>query len=139
MYNRYDGNTGRFVRVPDPEPPKRSPMSVPGRPSGLPSAAQPHQQQRRQGHSNNAHANNAHSEPTRPGTAQRRPPPGGGGGLGNLFSLGGLTEKLEGILPKLSLDELETEDFILMLMLYLMYRESGDKELLIILGSVFLL
>ena len=23
MYNRYDGNTGRFVRIPEPEPPAR--------------------------------------------------------------------------------------------------------------------
>ncbi len=137
MYNRYDGNTGRFVRVPDPEPPKRSPMTVPGRPSGLPAAAHPQQQQRR-GQPNNAHTNNAHSKPGRPNAPQKRPPPGGGGGLGNLLSFGGLSEKLQGILPKFSLDELETEDFIMMLMLYLMYRESGDKELLIILGSMFL-
>lgn len=134
MYNRYDGNTGRFVRVPDPEPPKRNPMSVPGRPSGLPSSAHPNHQQSRPGQSNNAGSKPAHT-----GNPQKRPPPGGGGGLGNLFSLGGLTDKLEGILPKLSLDELETEDFILMLMLYLMYKESGDKELLIMLGAVFLL
>lgn len=35
--------------------------------------------------------------------------------------------------------ELETEDLILMLMLYLLYRESGDEELLIMLGALFLL
>ena len=34
---------------------------------------------------------------------------------------------------------LETEDLLLMLILYLMYRESGDKELLIVLGAMLLL
>lgn len=35
--------------------------------------------------------------------------------------------------------ELETDDIILLLILYLMYRESGDSELLIIMGAMFLL
>ena len=35
--------------------------------------------------------------------------------------------------------ELETDDVILLLILYLMYRESGDSELLIIMGAMFLL
>ena len=34
---------------------------------------------------------------------------------------------------------LETEDLILLLILYLMYRESGDSELLMIMGAMFLL
>jgi len=38
-----------------------------------------------------------------------------------------------------SIGELETEDIILLLILYLMYRESGDSELLIIMGAMFLL
>lgn len=47
-------------------------------------------------------------------------------------------QPLAGILPE-SLAELETEDIILLLILYLMYRESGDSELLIIMGAMFLL
>lgn len=43
-----------------------------------------------------------------------------------------------GELPK-KLGELETEDLLLILILYLMYRESGDKELLIIMGAMYLL
>lgn len=38
-----------------------------------------------------------------------------------------------------SLSSLETEDLLLILILYLMYRESGDKELLIIMGAMYLL
>ena len=37
------------------------------------------------------------------------------------------------------LAELETEDIILLLVLYLMYRDSGDTEFLIIMGAMFLL
>ncbi len=43
-----------------------------------------------------------------------------------------------GDLPK-KLGELETEDLLLILILYLMYRESGDRELLIIMGAMYLL
>lgn len=41
-------------------------------------------------------------------------------------------------LPR-KLGELETEDLLLILILYLMYRESGDKELLVIMGAMYLL
>ena len=50
------------------------------------------------------------------------------------FLSGGLGELISG-----SLGDLETEDIILLLILYLMYRESGDSELLIIMGAMFLL
>ncbi len=43
-----------------------------------------------------------------------------------------------GDLPK-KLGDLETEDLLLILILYLMYRESGDKELLVIMGAMYLL
>lgn len=42
------------------------------------------------------------------------------------------------LLPK-GLPELETEDLILLLVLYLMYRKSGDSDLLIMIGAMFLL
>ena len=40
---------------------------------------------------------------------------------------------------KFSLADLESEDLLLILVLYLMYRESGDKELLFILGGMLFL
>lgn len=43
-----------------------------------------------------------------------------------------------GALLQNSLGTLETEDLMLLLILYLMYRESGDSELLIIMGAMFL-
>lgn len=54
---------------------------------------------------------------------------------------GGILSGLEGLkklLPQKT-EELETEDIILLLILYLMYRESGDSELLMIMGAMFLL
>lgn len=45
---------------------------------------------------------------------------------------------LQKLIPQ-KIGELETEDLLLILILYLMYRESGDKELLIIMGAMYLL
>ena len=42
-------------------------------------------------------------------------------------------------LQKFSLADLESEDLLLILVLYLLYRESGDKELLFILGGMLFL
>ncbi len=80
-------------------------------------------------------------QPPRPAYYGQRPPPepararehspGGKSILGSLEGLGKL-------LPE-RIGELETEDIILLLILYLMYRESGDSELLIIMGAMFLL
>lgn len=51
----------------------------------------------------------------------------------------GLGGELGGLLGKLKKPEWETEDLLLALILYLAYRESGDKELLIILGAMLFL
>ena len=70
--------------------------------------------------------------PTPPSPPRHRPPPSPQTmpPLANLPLLGDLPKKL---------GELETEDLLLILILYLMYRESGDKELLIIMGAMYLL
>ena len=62
----------------------------------------------------------------RPRRLPEKPPPGLPGGLQQL-------------LKKFSLADLESEDLLLILVLYLMYRESGDKELLFILGGMLFL
>ena len=46
---------------------------------------------------------------------------------------------LNAILNRLSPQRLEQEDLILMLILFLLWRESGDKELLIALGAFLFL
>ena len=99
MYKRYQGNSGRVVRVDEapkpappepvrtPEPPRRDDPR--GRPSAPPASIR--------------------------ASAPPRPP---------------------GPLPLPFLQELETEDLLMLLILYLLYRESGDKELLVIIGAL---
>ena len=48
----------------------------------------------------------------------------------------GLSGELGKLFGKLGSLSLETEDLLLMAVLYLMYRESGDKELLIMIGAL---
>ena len=125
MYNRYDGNTGRFVRMPEPEMPERSALRRPPPP-------QPRREEPAAHHEERSQRRNESGPPParRDGPyAQRR----SSGDLGGLLS--GVTDAIGGLFR----GGLETEDLLLMLILYLMYRESGDKELLIVLGAMLLL
>lgn len=84
MINRYEGNTGRVVRMPEagdlrPPPPPPPPLR----------------------------------------RAPPRPDP-----LSRLFA---------------GLGELEQEDLLMLLILWLLYRESGDQELLLIMAAAFLI
>lgn len=45
---------------------------------------------------------------------------------------------MQSILKKIEAVGLETDDLLLALVLFLMYRESGDKDLLILLGAMLL-
>ena len=65
--------------------------------------------------------------PSMPPAAKQKSPPGTTGG------------GLQQLLQKFSLADLESEDLLLILVLYLLYRESGDKELLFILGGMLFL
>ena len=89
MINRYEGNTGRVVKLPEAQDLAAVPPPPP---------------------------------PPRP-----RP---GRGPFPGFADLGR-------ILP--GMQDFETEDLLLVLILYLLYRESGDEELLVILGAMFLL
>lgn len=118
--NRYEGNTGRFIRMPEPEPdlrPRRSPPPPP-RPAQPPGPQPPPPRP--------APPTPRPARPPQP-PPDRRPPAGGLGGI------------LDGILGRLDIANWETEDLLLMLVLYLMYRESGDSELLIILAAMLFL
>ena len=119
MLNRYQGNTGRVVRIDDSQPPRSG--VLPGAGSGMP-GANPRAP---------APAPVSDGRPSSPLMAL----------LGGGKAAGGIFDRLSRLVPgKLSsIGELETEDIILLLILYLMYRESGDSELLIILGAMFLL
>ncbi len=89
MINRYEGNTGRVIRMPEagdlrPPPPLFSPPPPP--------------------------------PPPRPGPQPRDP-------LSRIFS---------------GIGELESGDLLMLLILFLLYRESGDTELLLIMAAAFL-
>lgn len=75
-------------------------------------------------------------EPPPPPVGHQVPPPP------PVHAAGGEHAALSGplglqLLPKL-LGELETEDFILLLLCWLLYRESGDSDWLIVLGALIL-
>lgn len=71
------------------------------------------------------------SSPAEPVPPKERPapPPRSGGALP--FDLGALFRKAE-------VAGMETDDLLMALVLYLMYRESGDIDLLIMLGVMLL-
>ena len=52
--------------------------------------------------------------------------------------LSGLSGELGRIIEKLSGKGLETEDFLLIVILYLLYRDSGDEEFLFAIGGLLL-
>lgn len=52
---------------------------------------------------------------------------------------GRLSMDLSKLLQRFSLSNLEQEDLLLLLVVYLLYRESGDTELLITLGALLFL
>ncbi len=64
-----------------------------------------------------------------PPSGSRRPP----------SPLSGLSGELGRLLGKLSNMDLETDDLLLLLILYLMYKESRDEELLFIMAAMFFL
>ena len=78
MYNRYDGNTGRFVRIPEPEPPARRQQPALRNPPPPP--------ERRP----------TYNPPPERSRAKYGPPPARGGGLDSLFP-----ENISGLLGKL--------------------------------------
>lgn len=112
MY-RYQGNTGRYVWVPDT--PAQSPVSRPAmaRPGPNPMP----------GRSTGRGRNSGRQETGKP---EKSPLHDLGGSLSNILS---------GVFP----DGFEMEDALLLLVLFLMYKETGDKDLLIIMGAMFLL
>jgi len=47
-------------------------------------------------------------------------------------------QAIESLLGRMT-GELETEDLLLLLILYLLYRESGDTQMLLVMGAMLLL
>ncbi len=60
-------------------------------------------------------------------------------GRGPGFLEGGQRGILDGLLGKLKLDSIDTGDLLLLAILFLLFREGGDEELLIALGLLLIL
>lgn len=111
-YNRYRGNSGRAERVEEPlfPPPLNETLPPPSPPEET--AERPQFQ------------------------VSPSPPPPPPPSEGTLPALG---EGLGRLLRRLSPRGLETEDLLLLGILYLLYRETGDRDFLIMLGGVLFL
>ena len=101
---RYDGNTGRYIHVPDEV--IRSRPAEEQETYQIPREDIPTERQRNQ---------------------KAMPPP-------NQLGSG-----LQNILSNIFAQGFEVEDLLLFAVLFLMYQETKDKELLIIMGGMFLL
>lgn len=112
MYRHYSGNSGKSRRV---EEPKREE----GRFNGKVLAPMPERP-----------ARSAEKPREEPAKASYNSPPS---------PLSGLSGELGKLFGKLGSFSFETEDLLLIAVLYLMYRESGDKELLIMMGALLFL
>jgi len=128
VINRYAGNTGRIVRV-DEAPLHLQPLA-----HEAPQAEKPPQPPQREAIKTPMPEKPAEKLPQpRPRSA---PPPGAMRPAKSAAGIGGELSKLLGRLSPL---DMETEDLILMMILYLLYKETNDKEFLIAMGAMLLL
>lgn len=126
MYNRYIRNdNGSYTRIPQDEPPKGSPKP----PTAEEAAPQTHRP--------------PSPEPETQDYGSRRPPvgppppPPKGGGAAHLTD--GLSSFLRHVLDQLHLDHVDTGDLLLLILLFFLFREDADEELLVSLGLLLIL
>ena len=113
MYNRYVRNdNGAYTRIPQEERQKAPPPPEPKQPP----SQEPHDQQ-------------AHWDAPPPPFS---PPPGG-------RTVDGLTGFLRHLLDQFHLDRVDTGDLLLLLILFFLFKEDADEELLTELGLLLIL
>ncbi len=111
MYNRYvRSDDGRYERIPTPDPPPREEAPPPP-----PETSCPPRQDAWQDHS---------------------PPPDGRCSTPPQGQKQGLLSELLG---KLGLENIDTGDLLLLILLFLLFRDGEDEELLIALGLLLIL
>lgn len=143
MYNRYIRNdNGSYTRIPEEggPPPGGTPSGGPapgGTPSGGPAPGGPPPGGPPPGGPPPGDAGGvSHGGPSpgRPGNG--RPPhgPARGGRPAD-----GLTGVLQHLLDQLHLDHVDTGDLLLLALLFLLFRENADEELLVALGLLLIL
>lgn len=111
MYNRYIRNdNGAYTRIPQEENKQAAP----------PPPQEPKQQAQRE--------QPPHREPPPPPPS----PPGG-------RTIDGLTGFLRHLLDQLHLDRVDTGDLLLLVILFFLFKEDADEELLVALGLMLIL
>lgn len=124
MYNRYIRNdNGSYTRIPQDAPPKEQPQQPSGgaeRQERRPPPPPPEPEQHAQG-----------------GEQRAGPPPPPFGGAGRLTD--GLSSFLRHVLDQLHLDHVDTGDLLLLILLFFLFREDADEELLVSLGLLLIL
>ena len=124
MYNRYIRNdNGSYTRIPQEEAGGSAQQSAPRQhPSPPPEperAPPPHHE----------------GPPHRPSPPPPPPPPNNSPGR----VTDGLTGFLQHLLDQLHLDHVDTGDLLLLVLLFFLFREDADEELLVALGLLLIL
>lgn len=119
MYNRYiRGSGGQYRRVPVPDPPQSGPPPGPPPPGPPPEGG---------GYQPFSHSGGPRYGYSSGGGPQEGPPPPKGEGF------------LSGILRRLNLENIDTGDLLLILILILLFKDGEDEEMLIALGLMLIL
>lgn len=130
MYNRYIRNDkGSYTRIPEESGPPPGGSSPGGAPSGGPSPGGSPPGGASPGGPPPGGASRGGQGPNRP---PHGPPPGG-------RPADGLTGMLQHLLDQLHLDHVDTGDLLLLALLFFLFRENADEELLVALGLLLIL
>lgn len=139
MYNRYIRNDqGGYTRVPEPEETGQNPSGRREAPPEHRSAPSPSSSDsERSSRENGPSASGRdppppHRQPERPAYENADGP--GNGGLSD-----GLSGFLRHMLDQFHLDSVDTGDLLLLGLLFFLFREDADEELLIALGLLLIL
>ena len=138
VYNRYNASTGEYMRMPEPAEERRRAIYP----------APPPQDTRDEHRDEHEHEREAPPERSRPdvhspsrhggnASAPARKPGRGDSGSSPALGLERILSGLGGSVSR-SLGSLDAEDMLLLAVVYLMYRGSGDKQLLIVLAALLL-
>ncbi len=119
MYNRYIRNDrGVYTRIPEPEAPPPQSSPPPEKVAGFPDIPQ-HQQKT-------------------PPRAEPQPPPPPPRQSGSGFD-DSISKTLRRLLDRFHLENVDTGDLLLLLLLFLLFKEDADEELLFALGLLLIL
>ena len=141
MYNRYIRNdNGTYTRIPEEGPPPGGPPPGGPPPGGPPPGGPP------PGGPPPGGPPPGGPPPGGPppgGPPPGGPPPGNGSGSGRPPHGGrpsdGLTGLLQHLLDQFHLDHVDTGDLLLLALLFFLFRENADEELLVALGLLLIL